>query len=325
MAEIQITIKDSLVEDFKRVTNQFEREVNMNSEEYKKLRQRYLHSIDVAESTLNIYRKALWAFMKWREEQAYTGKIDRAQVKEYRAWLRTKRAAGTVRMYFGTVKRFLQWCVDEGYLLRNPAQGLKSAKVSQGHTRANLTKEEIQKLFNIVDTGTLIGKRDLLIISLKARCGLRDIEIMRSNLSDLEERDGHLLLWVQGKGRDAKNDYVVLPEPAKEALYDYLEARKGAINSNALFVSLAQRNYGKRMTSRSVRRQVNRYLKEAGLKSDKITPHSLRHSFVTLAIESGIPIHKVQHAARHRSIATTQIYYHENNRLKEPVEEQINW
>jgi integrase/recombinase XerC/integrase/recombinase XerD len=149
------------------------------------------------------------------------------------------------------------------------------------------------------------------------------IEVQRANVGDIESRQGRQILRVFGKGRDERDEFVVLTDPAIHAIQDFLSVRRALKPHEPLFIGLGGRNYGKRLTTRTISRQVNAYMMKSGIKNKKISPHSLRHSFVTLAIQSGASIVEAQVAARHRSIETTRVYFHEHDRLDAPVEDKI--
>jgi integrase/recombinase XerD len=155
------------------------------------------------------------------------------------------------------------------------------------------------------------------------RNGLRIIELQRANIGDLETRQGRKILRVRGKGRDEKDEFTILAEPSEGALLDYLSLRKRSRDDEPLFVGVGGRNRGGRLTRWTIRQRVTKYLIAAGVKRGRVTPHSLRHSFITLAIEGGATIEEAQIAARHRSIETTRRYFHEHDRLERPVEDLI--
>lgn len=300
-------------------------DLNITDTKFNQLVRDFLASIDVSENTIRTYKEGLKSFFKWREENVLDKEIDQWQVKEYKKWLKESKSANTTSTYIVALRRFLAFLVNKDEISHNPAENVRGAKRLQGHLRSDLSKQEIRKLFSLIDKNTLIGKRDFAMINLMVRCGLRLIEIRRADIDDLETKGARSILWVKGKGRDNKGEFVVLTAPALEALQDYLNCRPDNFSKDSpLFVGAGGKNRGKRLTTRTIGRRVTKYLKEAGLKSDRISPHSLRHSFVTLAIEGGATIEKTQAAARHRSIATTQVYFHEHDRLKEPVEDKID-
>lgn len=282
---------------------------------------RFLNSLDASDKTRQTYRDALNTFSRWMKKKRKSLSPD--LVRAYRDWLRPRCTANTVSTYLVALRRFLDFCVDEEVLPENPAAGIKGVRKPRGHLRHDLSRTQIRKLFDEIDQSELIGLRDYAIINLMVRNGLRVVEVIRANVGDLERLQGRTILRVLGKGRDARDEFVVLSPLTRDIIEDYLD-RRGNVRADApLFPSLGIRNYGGRLSTRTIHRRVTYYMKEAGIKTDKISPHSLRHSFVTLAIEGGATLVEAQAAARHRSVQTTMVYFHEHGRLTDPIEDRI--
>lgn len=286
----------------------------------------FLGSIDVSDNTLRTYREALKTFRKWldgRSERDLTAET----LRRYRDWLRSERSTNTVLTYWVALRRFFQYATGEDLIDENPIEGLRGLRRPRGHLRRDLTRTELRSVFDAIEVSTELGKRDYAMISLMARNGLRIIEVHRANVGDLEERQGRRILHIWGKGRDARDEFVVLARPTEEALEAYLDAR-GTVNANDPLFAKASALDGEgeaRLSTRHIRRRITRYFEEAGVKTDRTSVHSLRHSFVTLAIEGGASLLEAQSAARHRSIQTTMVYFHEHGRLENPVEDRINF
>lgn len=284
----------------------------------------FIASLDVNPASTRTYREGLKNFLNWRNGKPPHAPVTQSEIKLYKEWLRQCRAANTVATYLVALRRFFQYCVAEGFYTENPVENVKGIRRPRGHLRQDISREGLRALFNSVDRSTLMGKRDFAIMNLMARNGLRVIEVVRANVGDIENRRGRQILRIWGKGRDERDEFVVLSEPTVQALEDWLAARGGAKPSDPLFVGVRARNKGGRLTTRQVNRIINRYLIKTGLKNEKISPHSLRHSFVTLAIQSGASIIEAQIAARHKSIETTRVYFHEHDRLESPTEDKIH-
>jgi integrase/recombinase XerC/integrase/recombinase XerD len=284
------------------------------------LAEEFLNSLDASPQTARTYKEAMKNFLGWLGSKTIVTPLD---MKAYKDWLRLERAANTVATYLVALRRFFQYCVAEGYLAMNPVDNVKGIKRPRGHLRQDVPRDGIRRLFDIVNRNTLIGKRDFAIINLMVRNGLRVIEVHRANVGDIESRQGRQILRVLGKGRDERDEFVVLTEPVILAIQDFLSQRKETKPHEPLFIGVGGRNHGKRLTTRTISRQVSSYMVKSGVKNKKTSPHSLRHSFVTLAIQSGASIVEAQVAARHRSIETTRVYFHEHDRLDSPVEDKI--
>lgn len=282
----------------------------------------FVQAADVSSSTARTYREALKSFSRWMGDRTQD-ELTPDLVKAYREWLKDQRAANTVLTYWVALRRFFQFAVQEGIVEKNPVEGMRGLRRPRGHLRRDLSRAELQAIFAGIDRSTILGKRDFAMINLMVRNGLRIIEVHRVNVGDLETRQGRKILHIWGKGRDERDEFVVLAEPAEQALLEYLACRHSPDPDEPLFAQLDAQSGKGRLSTRHIRRRVTLYMERAGVKTDRTTVHSLRHSFVTLAIEGGASLLEAQAAARHRSVQTTMTYFHEHGRLENPVEDKI--
>ena len=176
--------------------------VGLENSAVKNLIDQFLSSLDVSENTARTYREALRKFFGWLDsgDEFKLEEVDKADIRNYKDWLKNHRAANTVSTYIVALRRFFDYCVSEGLLLQNPAQGIKGARKPQGHLRQDLSRAEIRALFATIDRSIDAGKRDFAIVNLMVRNGLRIIELQRANVGDLETRQGRKILRVWGKG-----------------------------------------------------------------------------------------------------------------------------
>jgi integrase len=216
--------------------------------------------------------------------------------------------------------------VEAGYAPYNPAAGLRGARrrgTSKQHKRDELTAGEIRRVLATFDD-TPTGRRDKAMVALMAYCALRQIEIHRADKGDLKTRDGRLVLWVQGKGHSEKDEFVVLPIPAEEAVRDWLAVHP-LKSAGPLFVGIGNRSKWKRLGLRAIRGIVKEHYHLVGVVGDGKTTHSLRHSAISAAIRNGATIQQVQAMARHSNISTTMIYFHETSRTANPAEDFVRY
>jgi integrase/recombinase XerC len=174
-----------------------------------------------------------------------------------------------------------------------------------------------------IDTRTLTGKRDYAIMALMLTAGLRTIEITRSDITDMRTLGEHTVLYVQGKGKDSKGDFVKLAPQVEAAIRSYLNARGKAEANSPLFTSTSNNSNGERMTTRSISGIVKARLIAAGYDSEFMTAHSLRHTAATINLLSGATLEETQQLLRHSNINTTLIYAHHLDRMKNNSEQRI--
>jgi len=176
-----------------------------------------------------------------------------------------------------------------------------------------------------METDTLQGARDYALVNLLVRTGLRTIETARANVEDIRQQGEQAVLYIQGKGRDSKDDIVILTEETLEPIRAYISMRgQGVKDSSPLFISHSDRNYGERLTTRSISRIVKDRLQASGLDDRRLTAHSLRHTAVTFSLIGGATIQEAQTLARHSDINTTLIYAHNLDRISKAPELKID-
>ena len=281
---------------------------------------------EISSNTAAAYLRGAGKFITWLETQESRS----VEADTIRSWKAELSAHGytpaTVNAWLAGVKALFNWAAERGKLAHNPAALVKGASrkgAKRNHKREALTAAEVRRSLALPDTGTTSGARDLAIIALMAYTGVRSIEVHRADLADLRTQGGRLVLDVQGKGHTEKDDFVVIANPALEsALRDWVAVRGSA--PGALFCSLSNRTQGERLSLRALRQLVKDNFKLAGVIGNKST-HSLRHTAITTAIQSGAPLQKVMSMSRHANIDTLMIYAHELDRLEQPAESFVNY
>ncbi|MBI2843673.1 MAG: tyrosine recombinase XerC [Armatimonadetes bacterium] len=219
----------------------------------------------------------------------------------------------SVARKIAALRAFFKFLVRRGLLESDPTAGVVGPKREKKLPKF-LREEQIDALLQAPDSSDPAGLRDRAILETLYATGLRVSELVAL---DMEDVDGSDELRTLGKG--SKERVVLVGRSAREALGEYLSAGRPALAAkakspeHALFL-----NYrGTRLTSRSVGRIVDRYVREVS-DSLKISPHSLRHTFATHLLAHGADLRAVQELLGHASAATTQIYTHvTRERLKE--------
>ncbi|MBU4176085.1 MAG: site-specific integrase [Actinobacteria bacterium] len=284
----------------------------------------FITSLDVKARTRETYGKAIKYFVSWILEEGIVQPL-RGDILSYRSRLMEDgKAAHTVNSYITVVRRFFEYLEAEG-IYPNVAKGVKGLKKPRGFRKEALTGDQARRLLETIEEDGLRSLRDYAIINLMLRTGLRDIEITRADAGDLGSEAGELVLRVHGKGRDSKDDFVLLVPEAYGPIADYLAARDNPGKDEPLFVCHGNRNAGGRLTTRSVSRLIEKRLAQAGLKSEKITAHSLRHTAATLALLGGADVMEVRGMLRHSDINTTLIYVHNLDRVSNGAEKAISF
>lgn len=283
--------------------------------------QDFANFIDASPCTVKAYCQGVKQLFGYLLEKGIR-QPTRQDIVEYREELKISHKATTVQNYMVAIKIFFKWTASRG-LYPNIAENLKGAKISREHKKDYLNSRQIRKLLSSIDTETISGKRDYAITSLMVTGGLRDTEVVNANIEDMRTLGDYTVLYLLGKGREEKAEYIKIVEPVEEAIRDYLKARGKVLPEDPLFVSHSNKNINGRLTTRSVSRICKNALVDAGYNTDRLTAHSLRHTAVTLALLGGKSLQEAQQFARHSNIATTQIYAHNLDRMKNDCEEVV--
>ena len=282
---------------------------------------RWISFVDAKPKTVETYTRAIKQFMYYIADNGITNP-QRADIIAYRDSLKETHKPSTVQTYLIAVKQFFRWTEQEG-LYPNIADHVKGAKLESGFKKDYLTSKQVGKLLTTIDRSTLKGKRDYAILALMVTTGLRTIEVSRANIEDLRTVGDFQALFVQGKGKEERTDYVKVEGPVEDAIRAYLTARGKAEGKDPLFTSIAHRNAGERMTTRSISRIAKENMIEADLNSDRLTAHSLRHTTATLNLLNGGTPEETRQLLRHSNINTTLIYSHALERAKNNSEARV--
>lgn len=286
--------------------------------------QRWLDSLDVLEDTKETYKAHLIDFIKWIN----TNGIQRAtkgDILKYKQELINRYSNSTVCLKISSLKSFYGFLNEQG-MANDITKNIKGAKISKGFKRDVFTLEQIQDIMNTIDRTTLVGARDYAMVNLFLRTGLRSCEVNRANIEDIRNKDGEIVLYVQGKGRTDKDEFVVLTPSMLNILNEYLnmrEQKQHITDTSPLFISLSDRNFGERLSLFSIRWLVKNILREAGINSKRLTTHSTRHTAITLSLLSGADLLEVKEMARHTSVDTTLLYAHNVKRLANAPEKKL--
>ena len=277
--------------------------------------------IDVTTKSAETYKRALRQFFLFlsRSNILYPTREDVLTFKEE---LRATHKPTTIQAYITAVRLFFRWTAQIGRYA-NIADHIKGAKISREHKKDCLTVKQIKKVFRCIDRSTIKGKRDYAILTLMVTGGLRTIEVSRANIEDVRILGDSTVLYIQGKGRDEKTDYVKLPFEVEEAIRDYINCLGKVDIKGPLFSSTSNNNKRQRLSTRTISGIVKECLVNAGFNSERLTAHSLRHTTATTNLLNGGTLEETQQLLRHSNINTTMVYLHHMNREKNKSEERI--
>ncbi len=292
----------------------------------------FLHYLQMAKGvsqhTLRAYRLDLTAFGSFslREcalepcnQTLFFSHISKRTIRRYLACLYDKQAkTGTVLRHISALRSFYRHALREKWTQDNPMDEIDSPK-KEKRLPVSLDYAQVQNLFAQPDISTYLGFRDRAIMELFYSSGLRLSELAGLNRRDFDAR--HRILYIFGKGK--KQRQTPITQTAAAWLTDYLQhperhretvGHKPEVDRQAIFLN----KWGKRLTPRSIDRNFSLYLKASGL-SERVTPHTIRHTIATHWLENGMDLKTIQLLLGHTSLATTTIYTHVSPKLKRAV------
>ncbi len=240
--------------------------------------------------------------------------VEPLTVREFLAYLYGQNyTKSTTARKLATLRSFYKFLIRRGLLSVHPLSTIRTPKQEKRLPKC-LDLEQVQKLLDAPGDADLLSARDKAMLEVLYSSGIRVSELVELEVADLDLTEG--VLRVKGKGR--KDRLTPIGSQAIKAVQRYFEMRSidpklSQLTTGRVFLN----KHGQSLSTRSVRRKLDKYLVEAGL-DPGISPHTLRHSFATHLLNNGADLRSVQELLGHQSLSTTQIYTHlSTNRMKE--------
>ena len=272
----------------------------------------FIDYLDVDDKTLKVYKNGINCFNNYLQENGIKNP-NRDSVIGFRNMLRETYSSNTVNSYMISVRALFKYLEIHG-LYKNIAVDIKGAKYDTTPKKEILSLEQMQTIYN--DLGDL---RERSLFGLMISTGLRVCEIATANIEDIKLYNNEIVLFVLGKKRDSKCDYVKLSNQVINDLQDYIGNR----TSGSIFISTSNENYGLGLSTVSLRKIIKNIFKRYGLDKDTLSCHSLRRSFAVVSYETGNSIYDIQQVLRHQNISTTTRYLKQVDRDKNKTEYNV--
>ncbi len=242
-----------------------------------------------------------------RTEEIDASHLNHFTVREFLAFMQQRGwSRATMARKLAALRSFVRYLCRENIVPSNPIAAVSTPK-QDNRLPKFLYPLEVQILMDAPDIIAPAGKRDKAILETLYSSGLRVSELVGLDLKDIDLEQSYVR--VLGKGN--KERIVPLGGKAREALLDYIENGRRFLSSKsqhadqALFLNKS----GYRISTRSIRNIMNKYVEDAAL-SQKISPHTLRHTFATHLLGAGADLRSVQELLGHVKLSTTQVYTH---------------
>jgi len=277
--------------------------------------ERFLLSMEMEHNasthTIRHYASDLAQFLEFLGEQSVKewSAVTHVTVRSFLASLHAKQLAKrSVARKLSALRSFFRFLMQEGQILSNPLTAVRSPKLEKPLPKF-LYADQTLRLLAQPDGSTSLGARDRAMFELLYGSGIRVGELVGLDVGDVRIEVGMALVY----GKGGKERWVPVGEHAADALRVYLEkgraellarSSKGA-NEEALFLN----RDGTRLSDRSVRRILDKYVDRIA-DLNRISPHTLRHTFATHLLEAGADLRSVQELLGHAHLSTTQVYTH---------------
>lgn len=219
-------------------------------------------------------------------------------------------SAATMARKIATLRSFYKWAERRGLSDSNPMTLIRTPRQSKRLPKA-ITVDQVERLLSAPDQTEVLGVRDRAMLETLYSTGIRVSELVGLELDDVDLAGE--AVKVKGKGK--KERIVPLGSHAMGAIARYVEMLRADPRFSTAWAEgrphrpLFVNKHGGRLSSRSVRRKLDKYLKQVGL-DPSISPHTLRHSFATHLLDNGADLRSVQELLGHQSLSTTQVYTH---------------
>lgn len=229
--------------------------------------------------------------------------VDHLMLRRFLAELRSKNySKRTIARKLASLRSLFRFLYREGHITKNPITAISTLKLDK-KLPVFLDVGKVERLLQSPSTDNVKGLRDRALLETLYSTGIRVSELVGMDVSDVDFISG--VVKVLGKG--SRERIVPIGEPALKAMRVYIDRRgtEKVRDAAAIFLNRS----GKRLTDRSVRRVVDTYIRACSI-AEKVSPHSLRHSFATHLLDRGADLRSVQELLGHLNLSTTQIYTH---------------
>lgn len=251
-------------------------------------------------NTVNSYVRDLEEFNSFLESE-YIKHVTYKDIRSYLAHMCNKKySSRTISRKLSAIRSFYKYEVNKGVIRDNPCLLISNPKVEKKLPNY-LSYNEIETMLEVPDTFKNNSLRDKLIIEILYSTGIRVSELVNIKVKDIDFYNNQIL--ILGKGN--KERYVIFGNTLKDMLKEYI-----SIKSDSEY--LITNKYNKKMSTRSIEEIVKKIVKIDGIKN-KVTPHTIRHTFATHMLNEGADLRVVQELLGHENLKTTEVYTHVSN------------
>lgn len=258
--------------------------------------------------TVNNYKKVVLEYLEFLDKECIDIKdVNNLVVRNYlRSLDKHNYSNKTLCLYISSLRSFYKYLLKNRVIKSNPMVLIKNPKLEKRVPKF-LYYNELSSLFESIDTSTVLGIRDNLILEILYSTGVRVSELVSIKLSDINDFDKSITIFGKGK----KSRIVLFGDTLESALNLYLNKSRNILIKTDTDILLLNKN-GTPLTDRGVRLIISKIVEKASIKQN-VSPHVLRHTFATHLLKEGADLKTVQELLGHATLSATEVYTHVTN------------
>lgn len=267
------------------------------------------YELNYSDFTIKGYEKEIDKFLNFLKEKNYDyKKLNNNDIRNYLKHLDfLKYSKNSISRNLSSIRTFYKFLLNKEIVKSNPFKNISNPKKEKKLPNF-LNYEEIELIFESIDTKTPLGLRNRCIIEILYDTGIRVSELVNIKISDIDFNEKTINIFGKGK----KERIVYFGYYLYDILNDYIKNSRIILLNNKICDYLILNNRGSKITTRAIEQIVDKVVSEATLKH-KVSPHVLRHTFATHMLNGGSDIKTIQQLLGHESLSTTGIYTHITN------------
>lgn len=261
------------------------------------IKNKYIEYIDASNNTVETYKNGIENFILYMNNNNISNPT-RQDVINYRNELRECYSANTVNSYMTAIRGLFKY-LEINDIYQNITKEIK------GSTHVTTPKKQVLSLEQAkIIYSSLTDKREKALFSLLITTGIRGIECINAKIEDIKLYNNEIVLFIQCKGHNSKDEYVKLSEQTLLDIQEYTQGRQ----EGYIFIGNGNNNNGNGLTTKTIRLIIKNIFKRFGLDSDTFSLHSCRRSMACIAYQNGASVYDIKSVLHHRSITTTSRY-----------------
>ena len=281
--------------------------------DFKNYEEAYLNYLDIDGRTINNYKNGIDCFLEYLQDNNIEMPC-RDDLKAFKREKVSSYSVGTLNYYLTAIRGFFKY-LNKNDVYKDITEDITNLKTSGNLKKQSLTLEQAKEIYK-----NLKNDRQRAFFSLAITTGLRGQEIVDAKIEDIKKYNGEYVLFIKGKNRNDKSEYVKLAKNVLKDINNYIGTR----TEGYIFVSNSNHNRNGGITTKTLRLEIKNIFKDNGIEEDDFSLHSLRRTFATISYLNGGDIYSICQVLHHKSLITTQKYISQETRNSNMLEYRVN-